>query len=54
LGALNDVANGDIASAIYKCRNEWASLPGGSSNQPQRTALYLTNFYQASGGQIAA
>jgi lysozyme len=52
LGAFMDVFNGRINDAIFKCRNEWASLPGGSSHQPERTSLYLTNFYSASGGVL--
>jgi len=53
MGAFNDVCAGNVNDAIYKCRNEWASLPGGMSNQPERTALYLTNFYTASGGTLS-
>lgn len=53
LNAFNDVCAGNINDAIYRCRNEWASLPGGSSNQPERTSLYLTNFYTASGGALS-
>jgi muramidase (phage lysozyme) len=52
-GAFTDVCNGNINDAIFKCRGEWASLPGGTSNQPERSALYLTNFYTASGGMLS-
>lgn len=53
-GAFDDVNAGAIASAIAKCRNEWASLPGGTSNQPERTLAYLTDRFTAAGGVLAA
>lgn len=53
VGALDDVRAGAIASAIAKCRNKWASLPGGTSHQPERTVQYLTDFYVAAGGVLA-
>jgi muramidase (phage lysozyme) len=31
-GALQDVIDGDVATACRKCRLEWSSLPGGSEN----------------------
>ena len=53
-GAFNDVGNGNIAAAIIKCNAVWASLPGGSSHQPERTMAYLTARYTAAGGELAA
>lgn len=53
VGALDDIRLGNIAIAINKCRNKWASLPGGSSHQPERTVAYLTARYTAAGGMLA-
>ena len=53
-GALNDIVTGNILSAIGECHGRWASLPGGAANQPHRTPQYLTDFYSASGGVMAA
>ncbi|MFY9477177.1 MAG: glycoside hydrolase family 104 protein [Aquabacterium sp.] len=52
-GALQAVEAGDIVSAIRLCRNEWASLPGGDSGQPQRKQAELMAAYQAAGGYLA-
>lgn len=52
-GALEDVQSGDIATAIAKCRNEWASLPGGDSGQPQRRLEALLQTFTAAGGYVA-
>lgn len=32
-GALGDIESGNVASAIRKCRNIWASLPGAGYGQ---------------------
>jgi len=52
-GALTYVDSGDIATAIHLCRNEWASLPGGTSGQPQRGLSALLLAYQSAGGVLA-
>lgn len=52
-GALQAVEAGDIVRAIHLCRNEWASLPGGDSGQPQRRQADLIAAYQAAGGWLA-
>lgn len=52
LGALDDVRNGAIADAMFKCRNTWASLPGGRSHQPERSVQYFLDHYAAAGGAL--
>jgi muramidase (phage lysozyme) len=52
-GALDMVNGGQFADAIIKCRETWASLPGNSAGQPQRTLASLTSFYADAGGAFA-
>ena len=52
-GALANVESGDIAAAVAKCRNEWASLPGGDSGQPQRRLAALLQTFTEAGGYLA-
>lgn len=52
-GALDDIQAGYIAEAIAKCRNEWASLPGGDSGQPQRQLDALLAVFSNAGGFVA-
>lgn len=54
-GALADVQNGALVSALQKCNKEWASLPGSPYNQnpvPQSQAETL--FAQNGGTQTDA
>jgi lysozyme len=51
--ALDPVNNGLLAIAIARCRDIWASLPGGSSGQPERTLAMLTQTYTGAGGAVA-
>jgi muramidase (phage lysozyme) len=53
-GALPDVLNGNIQTAIYKCRKVWASLPGADYGQHERNLSELLQFYLSSGGQLTA
>lgn len=53
-GALEDVIAGRFDMAIYKCRKEWASLPGAGYGQNERSMASLMQVYQYAGGQIAA
>ena len=53
-GALEDVVAGRFDVAIYKCRKEWASLPGAGYGQGERSLASLVQVYQYAGGQIAA
>jgi len=52
-GALGAVQSGDLQTAITRCRNEWASLPGNSYGQGGRSLDQLTAWYQTSGGTLA-
>lgn len=52
-GALDAVIAGDVEAAIFKCRSEWASLPGGGSGQPQRKLAELLDAYTQNGGKLA-
>jgi muramidase (phage lysozyme) len=52
-GALEDVRAGRFATAVHKCRQEWASLPGNSAKQGQRSLGQLAAWYQQNGGQRA-
>ena len=52
-GALQDVQAGRVASAINKCRNEWASLPGNFAKQGQRSQGDLIAWYMQNGGTTA-
>lgn len=49
-GALNDVLNGNIQTAITKCKNEWASLPGNTYGQGGKSMSGLLAYYQQQGG----
>mgnify|MGYP005812482729 CR=1 FL=1 len=52
-GALDDVRDGRIQTAVAKCAREWASLPGGMAGQPHRRMDDLIAAYAAAGGAIA-
>jgi len=52
-GALSDVQAGNIARAIYRCRQEWASLPGSPYGQRTQQIDTLIAAYQNAGGNLA-
>lgn len=52
-GALEDVKAGRFAAAVNKCRQEWASLPGNSAKQGQRSLGTLQAWYVQAGGLMA-
>jgi len=52
-GAVGDVDNGDIRTAISKCRSRWASLPGAGYNQHENNVDYLMLAYKGAGGTFA-
>jgi lysozyme len=52
-GALDLIYAGEIAAAISKCSGEWASLPGSTAQQPQRSFAQLLNTYSGAGGGFA-
>lgn len=45
--AIPAFMDGNIALAIAKCKEEWASFPGSSANQPERSASALIDAYHA-------
>jgi len=51
--ALDDIDAGDIVSAIAKCSNIWASLPGAGYGQHENTLDDLTAAFVAAGGVLA-
>ncbi len=53
-GALAAVQNGDVATAVSRCRNEWASLPGNYAGQGQRSVTDLQGWFAAAGGTVVA
>lgn len=52
-GALDLVKAGQVADAVAKCRQEWASLPGAGYGQPERQMAALVNAFEAAGGTVA-
>lgn len=52
--ALPLIQRGDIAGAIAKVSNIWASLPGAGYNQHEHKLQNLLAAYTARGGTIAA
>mgnify|MGYP006206394407 CR=1 FL=1 len=50
--ALPDVHAGRIETAIKKCRNIWASLPGAGYGQHERKLDDLLAHYIAAGGRL--
>lgn len=48
--AYQDVKNGDIRTAISKCRNIWASLPGAGYGQREHKLSDLLAVYSKAGG----
>ncbi|MFJ3486565.1 glycoside hydrolase family 104 protein [Pseudomonas sp. NPDC090202] len=52
-GALGDIRSGQIESAIAKCRNIWASLPGAGYGQREHRTQDLLDRYVAAGGVLA-
>lgn len=53
-GALEDVLAGRFATAVYKCRKEWASLPGAGYGQGERSYASLESMYRKAGGYLMA
>lgn len=52
-GALDLVNGGQIAEAFGKCKETWASFPGNSDGQPQKTLAGLVQTYTSAGGAFA-
>lgn len=51
--AYRDVIEGRILSAMRKCRNIWASLPGAGYGQHENKADNLVAAYKESGGVVS-
>ncbi|HED3095555.1 TPA: glycoside hydrolase family 104 protein [Citrobacter freundii] len=51
--ALPDIEAGNIALAVSKCRNIWASLPGAGYGQREHSMDDLIARYKAAGGTVA-
>ena len=52
-GAIRNIKEGNIAVAIDKCRNIWASLPGAGYGQHENDLDQLLKVYQEAGGMLA-
>jgi lysozyme len=52
--ALQDVLAGNVAAAVEKLHNTWASLPGNNAHQPQRGLEEVIAWYRQEGGQLRA
>ncbi|CAM5999274.1 unnamed protein product [Sphagnum balticum] len=52
-GALQDIEDGNFASAVQKCSAEWASLPGGDSGQHENKLAVLQQAYIDAGGALS-
>jgi muramidase (phage lysozyme) len=52
-GGWADMRAGRFASAISKCRKEWASLPGAGYGQHENTLARLQSAYTNAGGYLA-
>lgn len=52
-GALADIQAGRFADAVYKCRQEWASLPGAGYGQFEHKIEDLQTVYLLNGGSLA-
>jgi muramidase (phage lysozyme) len=51
-GAINDIANGDIQTAVSKLNKTWASLPGSNVNQNTKTIQQIQSYFANNGGII--
>jgi muramidase (phage lysozyme) len=52
--AIDDINSGNIKSAIQKCSNIWASLPGNDYGQHQNSMTALIEAYTNMGGTDAS
>jgi len=44
-GALHDVSEGDVQTAILKCSSRWASFPGSTAGQGGKSMQQLVDFW---------
>ena len=52
-GAIQDIEDGIIQDAIFKCRSRWASLPASPYGQHTNKLSDLLDAYENAGGVIA-
>lgn len=52
-GAMSDVIVGNFESAVIKCNNIWASLPGAGYGQHENSMDKLKSVYLILGGSLA-
>jgi muramidase (phage lysozyme) len=52
-GALADIELGRFQSAVNKCKNIWASLPGAGYGQHENSLDKLQAAFVAAGGKVA-
>ena len=52
-GALMAIDNGEFDSAVVRCKNIWASLPGAGYGQPEHEIAKLERAYLLAGGELA-
>ena len=52
-GAMDLIYGGQVADAIALCHGIWASLPGSTSGQPQKSFADLIHAYSNAGGAFA-
>jgi muramidase (phage lysozyme) len=53
-GAIQDIEDGLIQDAIFKCRSRWASLPASPYGQRTNKLSDLIDAYENAGGTISA
>jgi muramidase (phage lysozyme) len=51
--ALDDIEAGRFTTAVMKCKNIWASLPGAGYDQHENSIDKLQTAYVAAGGRLA-
>jgi len=50
--ALQDVKDGKLSTAIKKCAEEWASLPGSKAGQRTESYEAVEQVYMSNGGKV--
>lgn len=50
--AIADIEVGRFEQAVRKCRSRWASLPGASYGQPEKTMVELRKVFVDAGGEL--
>jgi lysozyme len=53
VGALDFINAGDFGRAVPLCAHLWASFPGNTAGQPQRSFAELARAYSDAGGMFA-